>query len=74
MDSLNRQWLLIQPLQTLEGIRKNAAAEQTLSNHPMPKALRERMREERTPLAAHWNLLTKLDPATISRSMKSRVQ
>ena len=50
------------------------AAEQTLSNQPMPKALRDWMRQERTPLAAHWNLLTKLDPAVVSRSMKSRVQ
>jgi|GEM_PF-3817657 len=40
----------------------------------MPKALRDWMREQRTPLAAHWNLLTKLDPAVVSRSMKSRVQ
>jgi len=73
VDSLNRQGLLIQPLQTLGGTRKDAA-EQTLSNQPMPKALRDWMREERTPLAAHWNLLTKLDPAMVSRSMKSRVQ
>jgi len=57
----------------LGGTRKDAA-EQTLSNHPLPKALRDWMRQERTPLAAHWNLLTKLDPATVSRSMKSRVQ
>jgi len=70
-DGLNRQWLLIQPLQILDGTRNDAATEQTLSNRPMPKALRDWMREERTPLAAHWNLLTKLDPAMVSRSMKS---
>jgi len=71
---LNRQYHLIQPLQILNGTRNDADAEQTLSNQPMPKALRDWMREERTPLAAHWNLLTKLDPAMVSRSMKSRVQ
>jgi len=71
---LNRQYHLIQPLQILNGTRNDADAEQTLSNQPMPKALRDWMREERTPLAAHWNLLTKLDPAMGSHSMKSQVQ
>ena len=59
---LNRQWLLIQTLQTLDGTRNDAAAEQTLSNQPMPKALRHWMREERTPLGRP------LEPAHQTRS------
>ena len=46
------------------------AAEQTLANDKMPATLRAWMRQERTPLAAHWNVLTKLDTSSVARWMK----
>jgi len=47
-------------------------AEQTLGNDAMPGALREWMRAERSSLAAHWNLLTRLDAKAVSRWMLDR--
>lgn len=60
---------LRQLLEVLEPAR--LATEQTLSNDSMPKALRAWMQQQRTHLAAHWNLFTKLDPATVGRWMHS---
>ncbi len=43
------------------------AAEQTLCQDNMPNPLRAWMREERTALATHWNLLTRLDTQSVAR-------
>jgi transcriptional regulator with XRE-family HTH domain len=56
---------LAQLLEQLEPAR--LAAEAPLANRNMPANLRAWLRTERSRLAEHWNLLTKLDAAAVGR-------
>lgn len=56
---------LAQLLEQLEPAR--LAAEAPLANRHMPEELRSQLRVERSQLAEHWNLLTKINAASVSR-------
>ena len=50
------------------------AEEQALCRSDMPQVLRRRLRDKRSPLAAHWNMLTDLQSSDMARWMLPSAQ